>query len=129
MRTQRLSQNRFKLRKSLRLRKVERKTMTIGKKIAGGFGLALVFLALIGFLAFGSAFKLMDTNYWVAHTYEVLESLENLLSLMKDTETGQRGFILTRDKQFLKPNDDAIKDMSPATGRIKYLIKDNADQK
>ena len=81
--------------------------MTIGTRIAGGFVIALVFLAIIGILAYRNTSKLVDTNDWVIHTQKVLEGLETLLSLMKDEETGQRGFLVTDDSKFLEPYNAA----------------------
>jgi two-component system CheB/CheR fusion protein len=37
------------------------------------------------------------------HTFLVLNSAENLLSALKDAETGQRGYLLTGDESFLDP--------------------------
>src|SRR6266849_5782265 len=84
--------------------------MTIGKKIAGGFGLTWAILIDIGYLSYRGTAQLaetgqfvIETNQMVAHTYEVLASLEELLSLMKDAETGQRGYLLTGEREYLQP--------------------------
>jgi len=37
------------------------------------------------------------------HTYQVLNKADDLLSALKDAETGQRGYLLTGDKAFLAP--------------------------
>jgi methyl-accepting chemotaxis protein len=103
--------------------------MTIGQKIAGGFAIALVFLGVFGFLSYRSTSKLIETSDWVSHTHHVLESLESVLSLMKDNETGQRGFLLTEDAKFLQPHDEAIAELSKAKERLRKLIDDNAAQK
>ena len=66
----------------------------VGMKIGAGFALALAILIIIGVVAYRSIGKLIDTAGWVDHTQQVLVSLENVLSLMKDAETGQRGFLL-----------------------------------
>ncbi|WP_207485674.1 CHASE3 domain-containing protein [Arenibaculum pallidiluteum] len=39
----------------------------------------------------------------VAHTYTVLIELQRLFSSLQDAETGQRGFLLTRDDRYLEP--------------------------
>ena len=38
----------------------------------------------------------------MAHTYQVSEKLEGIVSLLKDTESAQRGFILTRQNRYLE---------------------------
>ena len=40
---------------------------------------------------------------WVAHTYQVIASLRQVLADAQDAETGQRGFILTHQPSFLAP--------------------------
>jgi methyl-accepting chemotaxis protein len=100
--------------------------MTIGKRIAGGFVIALVFLALVGFLAYRNTSKLVETNEWVTHTQKVLESLESLLSLLKDEETGQRGFLVTGDPQFLEPYNRAKSQLEPVRTRLEALIDEEA---
>src|SRR5947209_20224148 len=100
--------------------------MTIGKKIAGGFGLTLAILIIIGYLSYRGTTQLaetgqfvIETNQMVAHTYEVLASLEELLSLMKDAETGQRGYLLTGDLSYLQPYTDAKEKVFQALGNVK----------
>ncbi len=76
---------------------------TFGKKIAAGFAISLVLLVAIGTVAYASISKLTRTSQWVTHTHEVLEHIAGVLSLLKDAETGQRGFVITGDEAFLEP--------------------------
>jgi signal transduction histidine kinase/CHASE3 domain sensor protein len=43
----------------------------------------------------------------VTHSYRVIGELELLLSLAKDMETGQRGYLLTGDSAYLRPYEQA----------------------
>src|SRR5687767_4381269 len=43
----------------------------------------------------------------VLRSYESRAELERILSLHRDLETGQRGYVLTADPQFLKPYEVA----------------------
>jgi methyl-accepting chemotaxis protein len=100
--------------------------MTIGKRIAGGFGIALVFLLIIGFFAYRSTVRLIASNKVVNDTQLTLESLESLLSLMKDEETGQRGFLLSGDERFLQPYKDSGRDLPKVRTQLSKSIEDNA---
>ena len=73
--------------------------LTFGKKVAAGFGLAFVLLAAIGAVAYRSIDTLTETSYRAAHSHGVLEHIAGVLSLMKDAETGQRGFVITGDEE------------------------------
>jgi methyl-accepting chemotaxis protein len=109
--------------------------MTIGKKIVGGFGLSLAAVVVVGALAYRSAEKLeesgafvIDGNRSVAHTYEVLAALEQVLSLLTDAETGQRGFLLTGEPSYLQPYEEARKTLGATLTRLHELTADNAVQ-
>src|SRR5437879_6525969 len=81
---------------------------SIGKKLATGFGLALLMLIIIGGVSYWSLSVLVDNAAMVTHTHRVLENLEGIISLLKDTETGQRGFVLTRQERYLQPYNEAL---------------------
>jgi CHASE3 domain sensor protein len=78
------------------------------------FLISLLFsVSLVIFLAIGFAsYKI--TQLWIANRQKVVslrESLflyERLLSLLKDAETGQRGYILTGDSIYLAPYQAAV---------------------
>lgn len=61
----------------------------VGFKIGAGFTLALTLMAVIGTVSYRNTVQLVDTAAWVSHTHEVLESLESVLSHLRDAETGQ----------------------------------------
>src|SRR3984885_6470347 len=77
--------------------------MTVGTRIMLGFGAALAALVVSALVSYRSTTQLLDASQSVTHTYEVLTELETLLSLMKDAETGQRGYLLTGVKSYLEP--------------------------
>lgn len=101
---------------------------TFGKKIAVGFALSIALLIGIGAVAYRSLVMLVDTSHSVTHTYAVLESQERLLSLMKDAETGQRGYVITGSDPFLDPYNAAVKDIPAEIGNLRELIADNPAQ-
>ena len=74
---------------------------TFGRKIAAGFTLAFLLLLGIGAVAYRSITSLTNTNQLITHAYKVLEDVAEVLSLLKDAETGQRGYIITADEAFL----------------------------
>lgn len=101
---------------------------SIGKKLLLGFGLGLLMLLIIGTISFWSLVTLVDNTFWVTHTHEVLEDLENILSLMKDMETGQRGFLLTRQERYLEPYNSAQMKVPQKLAAVQKLTEDNKSQ-
>ncbi len=101
---------------------------TIGTKIGGGFSLALLALLIIGVVSYQNTSELIATAGMVNHTDKVLGKLEELMSVLKDAETGQRGFIITGDEGFLKPYTSAIEPSATIFQEIRTLTRDNDDQ-
>ncbi|MDY3563142.1 CHASE3 domain-containing protein [Gemmata sp. JC673] len=94
------------------------------------FGFALAAGAVVA-AACGSYFGvrgLADTHRQVVHTHEVLTEVRDTLSLLKDAETGQRGYLLTGDAKYLEPYDAAVAQVRQRFRRLRALTADNADQ-
>jgi len=101
---------------------------TFGRKIAAGFTLAFLLLVVIGAVAYRSINSLTDTSKSVTHTHEVLENISEMLSLLKDAETGQRGYIITGDQPFLEPYNNALNGLPKVVEKLRTLTADNPNQ-
>jgi methyl-accepting chemotaxis protein len=102
--------------------------LTFGRKVALGFGLAFVLLAVIGTVAYNSISQLLTTSYSVTHTHEVLEHVASLLMLLKDEETGQRGYVITGNDAYLEPYQTGIEGVARVFKELRQLTVDNANQ-
>lgn len=100
----------------------------IGRKLGAGYALALMALIVIGTVSYRSSIGLMDTAGKVTHTYRVLGDLEQLLSYLKDTETGERGFVITGEDRYLDPYNEASGKLDQMVKEIKDLTSDNVNQ-
>ena len=101
---------------------------TFGRKIAVGFAMAFLLLLGIGAVAYRSITSLTDTNQLITHTYKVLEELSEVLSLLKDAETGQRGYVITGDDAFLEPYQTGVAGVPAVIKDLRDLTSDNAHQ-
>src|ERR1035441_2370963 len=104
------------------------RSWTFGKKIAAGFAPSFVLLGVGGAIAYRSINALSQTSYSVAHTHLVLEHVASVLSLLKDAETGQRGYIITGDESFLGPYQAAGPDIETTVKDLRDLTSDNPAQ-
>lgn len=68
-----------------------------------GLGLSLVILFLSSLASYISINNLIKSSDLVARSNEIISNLDNVISEVKDAETGQRGYLLTGDKVFLEP--------------------------
>lgn len=71
---------------------------------------------------------LNSSSKWVNHSYDVNLELERLFSYLKDSETGQRGFLITKDSTFLKPYIDSKQKIHQSFDLVKTYTKNNPDQ-
>lgn len=101
---------------------------TIQKKVAIGFTVILLLLAGIGTGLVFSLNHSMESAHWVAHTHIVMEKLEDLLSQLKDVETGQRGYTITQNKVFLEPYEASIQIITQDFKDLRTLTADNPEQ-
>lgn len=72
--------------------------------------------------------QLIRNSELVNHTNEVLIEAETVMSLMKDAETGQRGYILTLDTRFLQPYTGSYERVNASYERLRRLTADNPSQ-
>ena len=101
---------------------------TFGKKIAAGFALSFVLMAMIGVAAYRSINTLSNTSQMVAHTHRVLDRLAEVLNVLQDAEIGGRGYIITGDESFLQPYQNAETKVATVVNDLRALIADNPAQ-
>lgn len=96
-------------------------------KIAAGLVTALLIL-LIGGASYYAVARSTRAAEAVSHTDSVLIEREQLLSALKDAETGARGYVLTGDPAFLEPFTSAEAKVAKALGGLRTLTADNPRQ-
>ena len=67
------------------------------------FIIAIFILLFLSSIAYKHNQDLDESSKLLMHTYEINIQLEQLMSAIKDAETGQRGYIITRNSRFLTP--------------------------
>lgn len=93
-----------------------------------GFSTSLILLTASSISSYISISNLIVNNEWVAHTKAVTINLERIISSLKDAETGQRGYLLTREKEFLEPYYPAKEHTLAALDSVADLTIDNEEQ-
>jgi PAS domain S-box-containing protein len=80
-------------------------------------------------LILASATRRQDEAWqWVVHTREVLGRLEQVLSGAHAAETAQRGYLLTRDDDFLREFEAAANALPGHVEEVAELTRDNPTQ-
>jgi PAS domain S-box-containing protein len=100
------------------------------KRFSVTFGFSILMVTLIAgtvIMRRRVAVQIGD-HYWVVHTRQVLFELEKTQSLLKDAETGQRGFLYTGDTKYLAPYDRARTQIDASIDTLAQLVADNPYQ-
>ena len=101
---------------------------SVENKILVGFVASVAALIVIGWLAFRTTNQFIMTDRLVAHTHEVIATLESGLAILTDVEAQQRAFLLTGDEQFLKDSQNAQAQINEWIGKVRKLTADNPEQ-
>ena len=101
---------------------------TIQAKLAIGFVVGPLILAIVGWIAYTSTASLVDALSKQRHTYEVLHQVETVMRLLVDAETGQRGYLVTGKEQYLQPYNAAVTEAAGAVAKLTELTADNPQQ-
>jgi len=103
-------------------------TQRLTRNLQFGFGLSLLLLISISAASFISIRNLFKSSDLVTHSNQVIRKLEYTISIMKDAETGQRGYLLTGNEVFLEPYEGSYQKAVNAVADFQQLTKDNPQQ-
>lgn len=91
-----------------------------------GLGLSLGVLILSSLASFISIKSLIKNAALMEHSNEVMSDLDNIISTLKDSETGQRGYLLSGDDAFLEPYKGSQQKAYQLYNKLLIKTKDNA---
>jgi PAS domain S-box-containing protein len=90
--------------------------------------LLLFFSALTAAGSYRILTEVTQSERWVADTNKVIESLNELLSEIKDAETGARGFLLAGKEEYLEPYKSALNSLPQTIITCRQVVNDNPRQ-
>jgi signal transduction histidine kinase len=90
------------------------------------FGVVLAAL-LVGATYWFAAREQSDAE-WMRHTLVVRNQIARTLMLVQRAESGQRGYLLTGNEIYLRPYEQAIKDLPAALNKLSALVIETPPQ-
>jgi signal transduction histidine kinase/CheY-like chemotaxis protein/CHASE3 domain sensor protein len=93
-----------------------------------GLAAAILFFIATGAVAYVNFQILKADSALVVHSGDTLTALEDVLSTVKDAETGQRGYLLTDRESYLAPYNAATQQIGPRLDALQRLTTDNPAQ-
>lgn len=89
---------------------------------------ALIILISVSLMTYRNLDNYTNEVKLVRHSSLVFRLAENVLSSVKDAETGHRGYQLTRDSSYLEPYHASIRELPGILSELDSLVQDNVQQ-
>ncbi|AUX38679.1 methyl-accepting chemotaxis protein [Sorangium cellulosum] len=100
----------------------------VGRKLHLGFAAMVIIVLGLAGTAYKKFAELDEARSWDRHTYEVLLATSDIMEALLDTETGERGFVITGVESFLEPYRRGRDRFDESLSRAKELTRDNPRQ-
>lgn len=95
--------------------------------VAGVFAVTAIMVVGSTLLTYWFGNRVLDAHGREESRRELIAHLNELVSTVKDAETGQRGFIITGDSSYLGPYEEATRRLPHAEAQVKTLNRDAGD--
>jgi len=102
--------------------------ITVLRRIFIVFGISLLITGLLIHFYRSSFERFNENSKLLVHSLSVQEKIEELIGMIKDTESGTRGFIVTNDSAFLKPFFVARAGVDQQLDQLRVLFNQNPTQ-
>ncbi|BCS54219.1 response regulator [Geobacter sp. SVR] len=102
--------------------------LSTNNKILFTYSVAFAIIIATALVSCYSTIRLIETAEWVEHTHEVLREIEEVFSLLKDAQRGERGYIITGDEAYLAPYRASTDKIPLRLKELRTLTKDNKGQ-
>ena len=100
----------------------------IDRGLLSVMGLVVVLLLLNSWFSYRNIRQMHDDAQTVDHTHHTLAALNSIISLAKDAETGQRGYLITGEPSYLEPYHVALSAIDESVRTLEQLTRDNPAQ-
>jgi PAS domain S-box-containing protein len=99
-----------------------------GYRVRVAFGAAILALLVVAAISYRSMAVSIESDRWVRHTHEVLESLQDLQAAMLNLESSARGFVLTGRESYLNSYRANVTLAQEEETIVRNLTADNPTQ-
>jgi signal transduction histidine kinase len=103
--------------------------LTLADKVVAAFVVGVVYLGVVGAIAYTSVRRFADSSARVERTHVLLRTMEELVSIVTGAETGSRGFVITGDARYLEPYRSAEVDAVARLRSLQTLTAGDRDQR
>lgn len=101
---------------------------TFGNKLAPWFASIVVILVGVSGLIFVSITRLISSSGWVAHSYQILDTLDLTEARFSDAEAAERGYVATCKQTMISPFRSDLPRIYADLASLRALTADNPVQ-
>jgi signal transduction histidine kinase len=98
-------------------------------KAQAAFGSAVILLFLSGLVVYFTIVRLLESERWIVHTYEVQAALGDIDSAVARAGRARSGYVATGENGFLNDFDLAAPELVQRLQHLRDLTKDNPEQR
>jgi PAS domain S-box-containing protein len=98
------------------------------RQVQLALGAAILASIVVGAISYRSMVASTESDRWLRHTHEVLETLQNLLAAVQSIESSYRGFVLTGKESYRESYRASIFSAEQGEASIRSLTADNPKQ-
>ncbi|HML17316.1 MAG TPA: CHASE3 domain-containing protein [Bryobacteraceae bacterium] len=102
--------------------------LTIKSRVRLGFLLGLAAVFAMSLFALWSTLRWREDVDWIARSKDVISRLDRVLEYVEDSETGQRGFLLTGKDAYLEDYRRGLEGTRSNLDGLMLLSADNSDE-
>ncbi|HTT79627.1 MAG TPA: methyl-accepting chemotaxis protein [Stellaceae bacterium] len=100
---------------------------TFAKKLAAGYGLAVLTLLTIAVIAYRTTNDFVENDDRLVHSYNLRAALHNLFGDLVNVETGERGYVITGSDAYLAPYEAALGDLKGHLSQLSAIAAGNPE--
>ena len=105
------------------------RALTVRRIGVVGFAIAVALIALAAWASYRSVADLREATRHVRNTLRVRQQAEVVLSLLKDAETAQRGYVVTGREEYLEPYRSTVALLPSHFEQLRALVVGDARQR
>ncbi len=110
------------------LSKGDEMRISLRKWVSISLGLIGLLLSVVVIISYAGTAKFIETMKEVDHSHQVLQTIEAVLLQMTNLETGQRGYLLVADDNYLQPYNNSLHRIDQVVRELRRLTSDNSHQ-
>ena len=105
-----------------------RESSSLPPRTLAGFAAATIAIVVMAYVSYTTYQRRANAAQLRVQTQATMRDLDELLSSLKDAETGQRGYLLTGEEGYLEPYDRAVAGLPRAIAHARLSLVDDKGQ-